>query len=186
MILLSFPIVSPRILKDHCIRQQLAICTRAVLTSVDGAHWTKNIDHSQDLPNSPHNYEVFPKSVSVRYIRVVNTHSPYGAKFSLSDLRVFGNAKARKPRAVLKLSATRDSADRRLVRIDWQPAPDAEFYIVRIQPNSMQSMAAASPEERHLSLFLRLAKIRSQCEMAEILECEGISARAFDCAMSFA
>ena len=37
----------------------------------------------------------------------------------------------------------------------------------------------AAQSDRSRKNYLRLAKIRSQCEMAAILECEGISARVF-------
>jgi hypothetical protein len=100
--------------------------------SVDGLQWKLLVDHSKRGEDAPHDYQVLPKPVAARYIRIRNVFSPNGAKFSLSDLRVFGNGGGAPPAQVAKFDSVLDSTDTRHATITWQPAKGAEFYIVRI------------------------------------------------------
>jgi hypothetical protein len=100
--------------------------------SDDGLKWQLLVDHSKKGEDAPHDYEVLPKPVMARYIRIRNVFSPNGANFSLSDLRVFGNGGGALPAQVVKFNVALDSADTRHAKISWQPAEGAEFYIVRL------------------------------------------------------
>ena len=100
--------------------------------SGDGLKWELLVDHSKKGEDAPHDYQVLPKPVEARYIRIRNVFSPNGANFSLSDLRVFGNGGGALPVQVAKVDAILDSADARHAKISWQPVEGAEFYIVRL------------------------------------------------------
>jgi hypothetical protein len=61
----------------------------------------------------------------------VNVHCPAGARFSISDFRIFGNGLGRSPAAVQSVIAGRNPADARKTTVTWSPSERAEFYIVR-------------------------------------------------------
>jgi hypothetical protein len=107
--------------------------------SNDGRSWRKAIDRARSGRDAPHDYQVLPRAQRARFVRIRNLHSPDGSKFSLFDLRVFGNGDAPAPAAVTGLSAARDSTDGRKAKLSWQPASGAEFYVVRlgIRPDLM-------------------------------------------------
>lgn len=100
--------------------------------SIDGRTWQVMVAEKATGRDAPNAYHVLPRAVPARYVRIRNLHSPDGAKFSLSDLRVFGNAAVPLPAKVSSLSAQRDAADPRHARIEWQPVVGADFYIVRL------------------------------------------------------
>ena len=99
--------------------------------SSDGEHWRTVIDKSRGGRDAPHDYQVLPRPVRARYVRIRNLHSPDGGKFSLYDLRVFGNGDGPRPAAVGGITAVRDAVDSRRATISWRPVRDAQFYIVR-------------------------------------------------------
>jgi xylan 1,4-beta-xylosidase len=105
--------------------------------SMDAKHWKTVVDHQEKGRDSPHDYEVLPQAVKVRYVRLENIHSPNGASFSVSDLRVFGTAGGLSPGRVSGVEALRDAADPRRVTVKWKPEEGAEFYVVRlgVSPN---------------------------------------------------
>jgi hypothetical protein len=75
---------------------------------------------------------VLAGTAKARYIRIENVHSPNGANFSISDLRVFGSGNGKSPEQVSGVETLRDAADPRRVNVRWAPADGAEFYIVRL------------------------------------------------------
>ena len=84
-------------------------------------------------PTRPHDYQVLPRALTTRFVRVRNVHTPYGARFSLYDLRVFGADLATAPPGrVDRPAATRDPADPRRATIVWPAARGATFYVVRL------------------------------------------------------
>jgi len=104
--------------------------------SGDGEHWSTLVDHSEVGRDAPHDYEVLPKPVKARYVRIKNVYSPNGANFSLYDLRVFGTADLALPGKVEKIEARLDSQDERHATIHWEKTNNADFYIVRIGPGA--------------------------------------------------
>ena len=107
--------------------------------SIDGQTWETLIDASSNGRDAPHDYQVLPKPMRTRYIRIRNVHSPDDSKFSLYDLRVFGKGIAPLPSQVDGLTGARDPQDRRRAIISWQPSRNAEFYVVRLgaRPNQL-------------------------------------------------
>jgi hypothetical protein len=106
--------------------------------SSDSRTWRAVVDHEKDGRDAPDDYEVLPQPVRGRYIRIRNIHSPNGAKFSLSDLRVFGKGNLALPERVAGIQAQRDLNDGRLASVTWKPSEHAEFYIVRLGTNSKE------------------------------------------------
>lgn len=100
--------------------------------SDDGRYWRTVVDKSAQGRDAPHDYEVLPRAVQARYVRLTNVHSPDGGKFSLYDLRVFGNGNGALPGAVQAVTAQRDPLDGRKSIVRWAPSSGAEFYIVRL------------------------------------------------------
>ncbi len=99
--------------------------------STNGSAWTTIIDRSTDRRDLPHDYAPLDKPVMVRYARITNTHSPAGAKFSLSGLRLFGSGLGRAPQQPAQVQVSRDAADGRQATISWRPVSGADGYIVR-------------------------------------------------------
>ena len=100
--------------------------------SRDSTHWKTVVDHSRSGKDAPHDYEVLSKAQSARYVRIRNVHSPNDAKFSISDLRVFGNGNEPLPPKATDLRAVADSEGTRRATITWHRAAGAEFYIIRL------------------------------------------------------
>lgn len=99
--------------------------------SEDGQHWTTAIDRTTDRRDSPHDYTEFSKPVYARYARLVNVHTPAGALFSISGLRLFGSGLGRAPARAGGVQVSRDARDGRQAAIAWNAVPGADGYIVR-------------------------------------------------------
>lgn len=99
--------------------------------SKDGKVWTTIIDRRADKHDAPNDYTQLDKPVTARYARLTNAHSPGGAKFSVSGLRLFGSGLGRAPQRVDGLQVTRDASDGRQAALSWRPASGADGYIVR-------------------------------------------------------
>jgi len=112
-----------------------------VEVSNDSHAWRTVVDHEKVGRDSPDDYEVLPQPARARYVRIRNVHSPNGAEFSLSGLRVFGKGPGAPPQRVIGVSAQRDALDARHGTVGWKASPRAEFYIVR---------AGANPKELNL------------------------------------
>jgi len=99
--------------------------------SRDGKSWTTIVDRSADKRDAPQDYTQLPKSLTARYARITNTHSPGGAKFSLSGLRFFGSGLGHAPPRAAGVQVQRDAADGRQATISWRPVSGADGSIVR-------------------------------------------------------
>jgi xylan 1,4-beta-xylosidase len=100
--------------------------------SIDGKAWQTIVDAAATGRDAPHDYRVLAKPRQARFVRIVNVHAPDGGRFSLYDLRVFGQSSAQAAATVAGVGGTRDAADPRKAKIAWQPAKGAEFYVVRV------------------------------------------------------
>lgn len=99
--------------------------------SRDGHHWEKILDRRDNHRDAPDDYTQLKHPVKARYVRLVNTHCPAGAKCSVSGFRIFGRAPGSAPGAVRQIIVQRNPADPRKATVSWPPTPGAEFYIVR-------------------------------------------------------
>jgi xylan 1,4-beta-xylosidase len=99
-------------------------------TSDDGQKWTTLILRKDDARDAPHEYIQLDAPVMARYVKLTNIHTPGGACFSISGLRLFGSGLGHAPAAVDGVAATR-TADKRHANLSWNAVPDADFYVVR-------------------------------------------------------
>ena len=98
--------------------------------SDDGTTWRMLLDRRGGGRDAPHEYVQLDQPVTARYVKLTNSHSPAGAVFSLSGLRIFGNGMGTPPAAVTGATAQHET-NRRLMDVSWQASPSADFYIVR-------------------------------------------------------
>ena len=99
--------------------------------SDDGKTWKTAVHRSAGMRDAPHDYIELTRPVFGRYVRITNTHTPAGAKFSISGLRLFGSGLAKPPARPANVRVTRDAADPRQATITWDPAKGSDGYIVR-------------------------------------------------------
>lgn len=100
--------------------------------SADGRTWRPIVAAGATGLDAPHAYHVLARPTKARFVRIRNLQSPNGAKFSLYDLRVFGNAAGALPAPVKLAAAQREASDPRRVRLNWSPAHGADFYVIRL------------------------------------------------------
>lgn len=111
-----------------------------VEVSVDGKNWTKIIDKSANKLDFHHDYTQLKTPAQARYIKVVNARECHdGAKFSIKDLRIFGNPYSAGSVKVAGVKVVRNQRDRREAELLWDPVPGADGYIIRygIEPNKL-------------------------------------------------
>jgi hypothetical protein len=103
----------------------------SVEVSDDGRHWTLLYERRDSARVALHDYVPLDRPAVKRFVRVLNLHTPGGAPFAVSELRVFGSGRDEPPKQVQAVVASRDPADPRRVRVSWAPAKDADFHVVR-------------------------------------------------------
>lgn len=99
--------------------------------SRDGKRWSTLVDRRENQRDAPDEYVELAQPAKARYVRITSVHTPGGAKFSISGLRLFGNGLRPAPAKVAGIQAARDGSDPRRATVTWQAAAGADFYIVR-------------------------------------------------------
>jgi len=107
-------------------------------TSDDGKTWKPLVDRKENTRDAVHEYVQLDRPVTARYVKLTNVHTPGGAVFSVSGLRLFGSGLGKSPEEVDGVSAGR-LPNRRLAKVSWTKSPGADFYIVRygIKPDRL-------------------------------------------------
>jgi len=110
----------------------------AMEISDDGRTWKPCLDRKDNTRDAPHEYIQLDQPVTARYAKLTNIHTPAGAVFSVSGLRLFGSGLGKPPGQVSGISAER-KANRRLIKVSWKKSSRADFYIVRygIKPDRL-------------------------------------------------
>lgn len=98
--------------------------------SGDGKTWQTLIDKSKNTKDVPHDYVELEKPESARFVKITNYKTADG-KFSIRDLRVFGETKVPKPAEVENFTVKRDTTDGRKAFLSWNRAANADNYIIR-------------------------------------------------------
>ena len=98
--------------------------------SDDGQTWTPCISRKDNTRDAPHEYIQLDAPVLARYVKLTNLHTPGGASFSVSGLRLFGNGLGQPPAQVDGVTAQR-TPEKRHATISWNPVANADFYIIR-------------------------------------------------------
>ena len=96
--------------------------------STNGSEWVTVHDTIGTRADAPHAFIELEQSRRARYVRVTSGAMPFGGRFAISGLRVFGLADAAAPRAV---TPTGERADELTVALAWEPVPGAVGYNVR-------------------------------------------------------
>lgn len=107
---------------------KLEYCYR-ILASNDGKNWKVVVDKTKNQRDACHEYIELEKPITSRYIKIENIKVPDG-KFSISDLRIFGHKKGKKPNAVENFVVSRNANDTRKASLMWEKNPSATGYIV--------------------------------------------------------
>lgn len=109
--------------------------------SRDGTDWQTLIDASSGDRDRPHTYVQLEEPVKARFVKVTNVYTPFGGRFAIRDLRLFGKAAGKAPRRVEGLAVTRDPQDGRAATLTWQPAADRDGVIIRygIAPDKLNN-----------------------------------------------
>ena len=98
--------------------------------SDNGTDWKSLIDRTDNTKDAPHELIVLPETKQTRFLRITNKKDMEG-KFSISDLRVFGNGKGELPHQVANFQVKRDEQDRRIFRLTWdKQAGTSTGYII--------------------------------------------------------
>lgn len=100
-----------------------------VFASDDEKKWTLIADKSQNKVDAVHDYIVFDQPVRSRFVKILNVRVPDG-KFSISDLRVFGNGLGKHPERVDQFTVSRNSSDKRKATISWEMNKNSTGVIV--------------------------------------------------------
>ncbi len=98
-------------------------------SSLDGRHWQTLASTGPERRDRPNAYFQLPAPVRARYLRYVHGHVG-AAHLAISDLRVFGDAGGRPPRAPAGVQAVRGK-DPRMMTVSWRGVPGAVGYNVR-------------------------------------------------------
>lgn len=97
--------------------------------SNDGETWELLVDASFTEEDRSHPYHILPAGTRFRYLRVTAAELPYGSRFALSGLRVFGLDDGEKPKAVPECRVK--ELDPMTAVLNWEPAEGAVGYNVR-------------------------------------------------------
>jgi hypothetical protein len=110
-----------------------------VEVSNDNTTWNKIIDKSNNTADIRHDYTELSEPVKARYVKVTNVFTHDGGKFSIQELRVFGNPDKAKFTKVTDVFVARNPEDRRDATITWKPIEGADGYVVRygIEPDKL-------------------------------------------------
>ncbi|NLA49926.1 MAG: family 43 glycosylhydrolase [Bacteroidales bacterium] len=107
--------------------------------SDDNRNWTMIIDKSNNSVDSRHDYTELSDPVTARYVKVTNVFTHDNGKFSIQELRVFGNPGKAIFTKVSDVFVARNPEDRRDATITWKPVIGADGYVVRygIEPGKL-------------------------------------------------
>ncbi|MEG1587258.1 MAG: family 43 glycosylhydrolase [Bacteroidales bacterium] len=105
--------------------------------SLDGKNWFPLVDRAKSFKDTPNDYVEVDKPREARYIRYTNIEVPT-PELAISDIRVFGVGKGKKPAKVQDFKVVRQQ-DRRDAMITWKKQPNAQGYNIRwgIAPDKM-------------------------------------------------
>lgn len=98
--------------------------------SADGTQWQTLVDRSKNTKDQIYELISLDKAVKTRYIRVKNAKDFKVGRFSISDMRLFGEADGKKPELVSNFQVKRP-ADRRRMSFSWDAQQPTTGYIIR-------------------------------------------------------
>lgn len=107
--------------------------------SLDGENWKMLFEESTTEEDHSHPYHIFPAGTKVRYLKVTAVELPYGSRFALSGVRVFGLDNGQKPEPVTSCKA--EMQDSLTCKLRWESSESAMGYNIRygIAPEKLYS-----------------------------------------------
>ena len=108
--------------------KNLQYCYR-ISASDDNKKWRVIVDKSNNTLDACHDYVELDKPLKAKYIKIENVKVPDG-KFSIYDLRIFGNRKGKTPPKVSGFEVVRDESDSRRATVKWVKDDSATGYVV--------------------------------------------------------
>jgi len=108
--------------------KNISYCYR-ILASNDRKSWDVIVDKSNNTADACHDYIELKMPVKAKYIRIENVKVPDG-KFSIYDLRIFGNREGKLPATVDDFTVIREDADTRKARLKWPKDENATGFII--------------------------------------------------------
>lgn len=97
--------------------------------STDGKNWQVLWDKRKADTDLAHDYMELDTPRKVRYLKLTAEELPYGQKFAVSGLRVFGKGNRPAPDAVAGVRTER--VDEMTAKLAWRKAPGAQGYNIR-------------------------------------------------------
>lgn len=97
--------------------------------SDNGRDWHKVAGQYADGVDMVHRLFVFDEPLTANFVRIMNDAHVDG-RFSLFDLRVFGNGGGKVPASVKGFKAMRDKKNKTIYRFSWNPVEDADGYVI--------------------------------------------------------
>ena len=101
-----------------------------VQVSSDNQNWSMLIDKSDNPRDLRHDYTELSEPVNARYVKLTNVFTHDEGKFSVKDLRIFGNPDSARFTEVKDVMVARDLEDPRDVTLTWKPVEGADGYVV--------------------------------------------------------
>ena len=98
-------------------------------SSLDGRNWTVLMDKRNADTDLANDYIELETAVCVRYLRLTAAELPYGEKFAISGLRVFGKGNASAPETAAAVQAMH--TDALTAKVTWNAVPNAQGYNIR-------------------------------------------------------
>jgi hypothetical protein len=108
--------------------KNLQYCYR-ILASDDQKTWKVIVDKSTNTKDACHDYVELDKPLKTKYLKIENVKVPDG-KFSIYDLRIFGNKKGKMPDEASGFDVVRDPSDSRRAIVKWTKVNAATGYVV--------------------------------------------------------
>jgi len=105
------------------IKQQFVI-----KSSLDGNTWNTILDYSKNQKDMPHAYLELEKAVDARYLRYEHVYCK-NEYLAVSELRVFGKGKEKKPKTPSNFKVERQN-DRRNANLTWNGVKGATGYVI--------------------------------------------------------
>lgn len=97
--------------------------------SNDKINWNMLSDQSDSETDNTHQYIQLDEKLVCRYLKITNVAVPDGS-FAISGFRVFGKGTGQVPKEVTKLTAERNTEDRRSVKLSWSQSENADGYTI--------------------------------------------------------
>lgn len=97
--------------------------------STDGKNWQVLWDKRKADTDLAHDYMELDTPRKVRYLKLTAEELPYGQKFAVSGLRVFGKGNRPAPDAVAEVRTER--VDEMTAKLAWKKVPGAQGYNIR-------------------------------------------------------